>query len=162
ADITAKALTVTGITASNKIYDGGTNATLVTGSATLVGVISPDVVTLNTNSASGAFTNKTIGTGKLVNVSGLTLNGADAGNYTLTHPTITAEITARTLSLVATGVTRVYNGTTNASVSFTDDRVAGDVFTISYSASFADKTIGTAKPISVTGISLSGTDSGNY
>ena len=44
-----------------------------------------------------------------------------------------------------------------------DDRVAGDVFTASYSsATFADKNVGTAKPVSVTGISLSGPDAGNY
>ncbi|MEP0806095.1 MAG: hypothetical protein HRF47_11425, partial [Chloroflexota bacterium] len=54
-DITAKALTVSGVTAANKTYDGNTTATLNTASAALVGVVSGDTVTLNTASAAGAF-----------------------------------------------------------------------------------------------------------
>src|SRR5439155_363316 len=111
ANITAKGLTVTGITANNKVYDGGTNATLNTGNAALVGVISPDVVTLNTNSATGAFTNKTVGTAKTVNVSGLTISGADSTNYTLTQPATSADITARALNVTATAVNKPYDGT---------------------------------------------------
>ena len=41
--ISAKALTVTGITANNKVYDNNTAATLNVGSATLVGVIGSDL-----------------------------------------------------------------------------------------------------------------------
>ena len=47
-------LTVTGITAANKIYDGTTNATLNPAAAALVGVTGGDVVTLNTGSATGS------------------------------------------------------------------------------------------------------------
>ena len=85
-NITAKGLTVTGITASNKAYDGNTNATLNTTGATLVGAVTGDAVTLDTTGATGAFTDAEVGTGKMVLVSGLTLSGADAGNYTLTQP----------------------------------------------------------------------------
>ena len=53
ANITAKALTVSGVTASNKVYDGNTTATLNVSSAALVGVVAGDTVTLNTASASG-------------------------------------------------------------------------------------------------------------
>src|SRR5206468_2642423 len=62
ADITAKGLTLTGTSANNKPYDGTTTATLNFGSAALVGVVSGDTVTLNTNSAVGAFTTPTVGT----------------------------------------------------------------------------------------------------
>jgi hypothetical protein len=88
-------LTVTGITASNKIYDGTTRATLNINSATLAGVISGDNVTLNTASATGTFANQNVGTWT-VYVSGLTLNGTAAGNYILTQPTLTASITPST------------------------------------------------------------------
>src|SRR5207245_8488226 len=71
ADITAKALTVTGVTANNKVYNGATTATLNFASATLVGVVSGDSVTLNTNSAAGAFANAKAGTSKSVTVSAL-------------------------------------------------------------------------------------------
>ena len=39
----------------------------------------------------------------------------------------------------------------------------GDALTASYtSASFADKSVGTGKTVSVSGISIAGTDAGNY
>src|SRR4030095_11212551 len=98
-DITAKALTVSGMTANNKIYDGSTTATLNAGSAALTGVVSGDVVTFNSGSATGAFVSKTAGTAKTVTVSGLTMSGADAANYTMTQPTTTADITTRPLSI---------------------------------------------------------------
>ena len=163
ANITAKNLTVSGITANDKTYDGNSTATLNTGSAALLGVVSSDSVTLNTASAAGAFSNKSVGTGKTVAISGLTIGGADAGNYTLTQPTTTANITARPLTVSATGNNKVYDGTTSATVTLSDNRVAGDTLSTSYtSASFADKNVGLGKTINVTGISLSGTDAGNY
>src|SRR3989449_3584537 len=113
ADITAKALTVAGITASNKVYDGNTTATLNLGSAALVGVVSGDTVTLNSGSAAGAFASKTTGTAKTVTVSGLTMSGADAANYTLTQPSTSADITAKPPT--ASGITannKDYDGTT--------------------------------------------------
>jgi len=87
-------LTVSGITADNKVHDGNTTATLNTGSASLVGVVGSDNVTLNTGSAAGAFVDANVGTGKTVTVSGLTISGDDVGNYSLTQPTTTANITA--------------------------------------------------------------------
>src|SRR5206468_3667907 len=94
ANITAKSLTATGATASNKVYDQTTAAT-ITGES-LVGVISPDAVTV---SGGGSFDTKNAGTGKSV-TSALTLGGADAGNYSLTQPTgLTADITAKALTI---------------------------------------------------------------
>src|SRR5262249_38129126 len=101
ATITPAPLTVTGITANNKPYDGTTNATLNTGGATLNGVISPDVVHLNTAGAVGTFSDPNVGTNKTVTISGLTIDNTD---YTLVQPTTTASITqaATTTTLVAT------------------------------------------------------------
>src|SRR5206468_5968861 len=87
ANIIAKALTVTGITASDKVYSATTAATLSTGGATLVGVVSGDTVTPNTSSTTSAFADKNVGTGKTVNVSGIALSGVDAANYSVTQPT---------------------------------------------------------------------------
>ena len=92
ADITAKELTVTGIAANNKVYDGTTTATLIGAPGTLDGVVGGDTVTLD-GATVGTFADKNVGTGKTVTVSGQTLGGADAGNYTLTEPTATADIT---------------------------------------------------------------------
>jgi hypothetical protein len=157
ADITARALTITahGV---NKVYDGTTSATVTLSDNRVAG-------DLFTDSYTGAsFANKNVGTGKTVSVSGLSISGADAGNYSFnTTASTTADITARALTISATGVDKVYDGTTTASVTLSDDRVSGDVFTDSYaSAFFSNKNVGTAKPVSVTGLSILGTDAGNY
>ena len=94
ANITPAPLTVSGVTASNKVYDGTTTATLNLASAKLVGVVAGDAVTLNTSKATGAFASSAVGTGISVAIAGLTLSGAQAGDYTLTQPTTTANITS--------------------------------------------------------------------
>src|SRR5262249_25852384 len=106
ANITAKALTVTGITANDKVYSATTAATLNTGGATLVGVVSGDTVTPNTASATGAFADKNVGTGKTVTVSGVALSGTDAANYSVTQPTTTASISKAMLTVIADDKTR--------------------------------------------------------
>jgi hypothetical protein len=106
ADITARGLTVSGITAADKVYDATTTATINADSATLAGVLSGDTVTLAAGSATGAFATKNAGTGKVVNVSALSLSGADASNYTLTQPTTTASITQAGLTVTADNKTR--------------------------------------------------------
>jgi len=50
-------------------------------------------VTLVTSGATGTFEDKYAGTNKLVTVSGLTLSGPDAANFTLIQPTTFADIT---------------------------------------------------------------------
>jgi uncharacterized repeat protein (TIGR02543 family) len=87
ADITAIALTVSNAVVTPKVYDGTTTAT-ITG-ATLVGVISGDTVTV---SGGGTFADPNVATGISVTTA-LTLGGADAGNYALTQPTLTGNIT---------------------------------------------------------------------
>jgi hypothetical protein len=60
-------------------------------------------------------------------------------------------------------VDKVYDGTTAATVTLSDNRVAGDVFTDSYvSATFVNKNAGWNKTINVSGISIFGPDAGNY
>ncbi|WP_216823559.1 YDG domain-containing protein, partial [Niastella vici] len=72
--------------------------------------------------------------------------------------------TARVLTVSATGVNKVYDGNTTATVTLSDNRLSGDVFTDAYtSAAYTDnKNVGTGKPVSVSGISISGVDAGNY
>jgi len=91
--VNPKVLTVTGMTANDKIYDGNTSAALETASAALVGKVTGDNVSLNTAGVAGVFSDPDAGTGKTVLVSGLSLSGTAAGNYTLTQPKLTASIT---------------------------------------------------------------------
>ena len=96
--VATKTLTVTGVTASNRAYNGLTAASLAFGSASLVGVVGTDDVTLGTAGATGTFTpDANVGAGKTVIVSGLTLIGTKAGSYTIAEPTTTADITKATL-----------------------------------------------------------------
>src|SRR4030095_7379291 len=74
-----------------------------------------------------------------------------------------ADISARTLAVAASGQNKIYDGNVTATVTLADDRVAGDALATAYgSASFSDKNVGNAKPVSVSGISVSGADAGNY
>ena len=83
---------VCAVTANNKVYDGTTTATLNTGSATLMGVIGGDSVTLDASGATGTFASADVADGITVTVAGLSISGAQAGDYTLTQPTTTADI----------------------------------------------------------------------
>lgn len=159
ANITAKALTVSGASASNKTYDG-TNTATVTG-GTLVGIISPDVVTLT---QSGTFAQTTNGTALSV-TSTSTIGGADAGNYTLTQPTgLTANITSKTLTVSGmTAANKTYDGTTTATLSGGSlvGVVSPDVVTLTQTGTFSQATVGSG--LTVTSSStLGGANAGNY
>ncbi|RBA23598.1 filamentous hemagglutinin N-terminal domain-containing protein [Herminiimonas fonticola] len=78
---------VTGITAAHKIFDGNVSATLNTASAGFNGIVAGDV--LNVATASGTFDTPAIGTGKTVQINGITLAGIAAANYTLASDTAT-------------------------------------------------------------------------
>jgi hypothetical protein len=71
------------ITARSKCYDGTTAVTLI--SKTLQGVISPDVVSLSVGAVT--FSDPAAGNGKAVTATGLSLTGADIGNYALSSTT---------------------------------------------------------------------------
>jgi formylglycine-generating enzyme required for sulfatase activity len=75
-----KSVTITGLSAENKVYDGTTTA-IVTGTAVLDGVLVGDDVGVSAGTA--AFANAAVGNGKTVTFSGYSLTGTDAGNYSL-------------------------------------------------------------------------------
>ena len=162
ANITPATLTVTGLSASNKVYDATTAATLL-GTGVLTGKFVGDVVNL-AGTVSGVFADKNVGAAKVVTVSGSSLTGLDALNYQLSVPAgLTASITPAVLTVGAVGTNRVYNGLLSDTVSLTDNRFAGDVLNLANtSAVFADKNVANGKAVSVTGISVTGTDATNY
>ena len=93
ADITAKALTLTGFDAASKVYDQTTAATIAN-AGSLTGVIAGDTVSASNTGAS--FADKNVGTTKTVTLNGVTLGSADAANYSVaTTATTTADITAK-------------------------------------------------------------------
>jgi len=94
--VTPAPLTLSGITVANKPYDASTAAQIDASSAHLVGVMNSDDVSFNAAGSSGAFTDPSVGAGKTVNISGITLNGAAAGNYVLMPLTATGAISQGT------------------------------------------------------------------
>uniref|UniRef100_UPI0021B1E791 YDG domain-containing protein n=1 Tax=Mesorhizobium amorphae TaxID=71433 RepID=UPI0021B1E791 len=158
---------ITGITAADKTYDGSAAATLDASAAGFTGMVNGDRLTVA--SATGAFGDKNAGNGKTVTISGLTLGGDDAGNYTLTNTTgsTIATIEKRTVSVdgyKAAG--KVYDGSAGAQITNAgaiDNRIAGDDLSSTFlTATYADKNAGNGKTISITGIALSGAEAGNY
>jgi hypothetical protein len=157
-------LTISGITTSNKVYDGSTVATLSGG--VLTGVVSGDDVSLV--SGSGVFADRNVGSGKAITLVGYSLSGVDANNYALSLPSgLSANVTAIKLTISAPSITlsKVNNGTINAEV------VAGslsgvllaDVANVVVTAigTYDNANVGTSKTITVN-YSLNGSASGNY
>jgi filamentous hemagglutinin family protein len=161
ANITPADLTVNGLSAAGKVYDGNRTATL--GGSAAISKLGTDDVSLG-GSGSGSFADKNVGTGKSVSVTGYTISGSDAGNYHLVQPTgVVADISKATLTVLASGINKVYDGTTSAAVTLADNRISGDTLSLANSsASFLDKNAATGKTVNVAGITVKGTDAGNY
>ncbi|HXJ60150.1 MAG TPA: YDG domain-containing protein [Verrucomicrobiae bacterium] len=156
ADITKRPLTVSA-TGVDRAYDGTTAASVTLSDNRVAGDVFSDTF------ASAAFADKHAGNNKPVSVNGVSITGADAGNYTFnTTATATANVSPRGLTAVAQGVDKVYDGTTAAPVTFTDNRLLGDVFDVVGSATFATKIVEAGKAVTVSGISLTGTDALDY
>ncbi|NDC40359.1 MAG: hypothetical protein EBZ77_02255, partial [Chitinophagia bacterium] len=162
---------ITGITASDKIYDGNDSATLDVSAASFITAFAGDDLTVAT--ATGNFNNKNVGTGKLVNITGLTLGGADAVNYVLDNDTAstTANISKLRLNAI-TGITasdRLYNANTNATLNLSGAIFDGiitpgtdDLSITSAVGTFANKKVGINKTVTISSIVLGGLDAGNY
>ncbi|MDR2297064.1 MAG: YDG domain-containing protein [Comamonas sp.] len=157
--IQKRALTVGGITAVNKIYDGDTSATLAWGGGWVQGLVSGDQLSFN---ASGKFDDKNVGTGKTVSVTG-TIGGADAGNYEVTFSDATANISKRAITGTITADGKTYDGNVQA---VTHGRLNGvlnndDLTVASTNGQFSDKNADIGKTVNVGG-TVAGVDAGNY
>jgi hypothetical protein len=167
--ITPRPLTSTGITGIGRVYDGTTAVGVNTSGALLNNTVAGDAVALVLGGATGTMANKSAGAAKAVTVTGISLTGADAANYSVSDASnATADIAARPIN--ATGLTaidRVYDGTTavalNASATTLTGVLSGDTVTaIGGTGTMADKNVGTAKPVTLSAVTLGGADAGNY
>ncbi|TBU88656.1 MBG domain-containing protein [Phytopseudomonas dryadis] len=110
-------LTVTGLSANNKTYDG-TAAAALTGTASVTAIGTDVIVVAGTGT--GTFNDKNAGTDKTVTVTGYTLSGTDADNYNLLQPTgLTATINKAQATVTANSATRTYNGQQQSVTGFT-------------------------------------------
>jgi len=172
ATITAKSISLAGsFTVSDKEYDGNISASISVNALSLSGIISGDVVgfaSITTN-----FVTATPGSGKLVTITAVTLNGVDAENYSLSlvaAPTNTGTILTKSLTLSGsfTVSNKSYDGTDNATLVNTAllniNGIVGaeDVDFTGLSAKFEDKKIGSNKTVRLVSGALNGTDAANY
>ena len=105
-----KTLTIAGITANNKMFDGNTNATF-SGTPLLNGVLPADLGNvLLGGTPSATFASASVGTAIPVTVTGYTLSGSASTYYSLVQPTLSADITPSPLQ----NQTITFNALSNA------------------------------------------------
>ena len=158
ATIAKKAITISGIAAQDKVYDGTTAATLVYDAVAFGGMAEGDALTVT---AIGTFSDANAGTGKVVTLSALTLDGASIGNYRLAESgqqtTATATITSRSIEGAVFGdiAAQSYSGealTPVVTVTLDNQSLVGDK---DYTVSYADNVNVGEATVTVTG-------AGNY
>ena len=164
--------------AADKLYDGNSSAVVDFTDAVLVDVLPADAdVTLDTSGYGATFANKNVGTGKVVTVTGLTAIDGGSGaavNYTVVQPAysatgpenenLLADITAKHVTGSFTAANKVYNGNTAASIASQSlaGEVSGDDVDLTGTPSFATKTVGDGKTVTLGSPSLAGADKDNY
>jgi len=160
--ISKKAITLSGITAANKTYDGRETATVLLDKADFNGKVSGD--DLKVISSSGSFADKNAGTDKTVNLTN-ELGGNDLGNYTIAEQkTTTAKIDKANLTEVS--ASKTYDGlrTVKAQEMGVIKGVNGERFTArAGTADISDENVATANKTltNLSGLELTGVDGGN-
>jgi nicotinamidase-related amidase len=172
----AALMITSGITADDKVSDGGTSGTISSNNVVLAGIVDADKgqVDLSTNGYTATFDNAGPGENIGVTVDGLSLTGAKAGDYALTQPTgLTAKI-GKAAVTITSGITadgKVYDGTTSATISSNNVVLSGiedtdvgqvDLSTNGYVATFTSPNAGPDIGVTVSGLSLIGTKAGEY
>ena len=122
AVVEKKEVTVSGITAENKEYDGGTSATVNASGATITGKVDGDYLTVSV-AAGSTFDSADAGS-RTVTLGTLTLGGTSAGNYTLAtagnQTEAAANITVRDLTVKPnSGQSKSYGTTPDPVLAYT-------------------------------------------
>jgi hypothetical protein len=161
--IMARPITVTAVT-DNKVYDG------TTGSNKKPQVTTGTIVGTDTGGFSETFDNKNVASNKTLTPAGSVTDGNSGKNYAITFATnTTGQITPAPLNV--TGITannKVWDGTTTATLNTGAASLSGVIGldnvtlnTASATGTFSSSSVGTW-PVQVGGLSLGGSDSGNY
>jgi uncharacterized repeat protein (TIGR02543 family) len=157
-----KPVTITGLSAQDKVYDGTATVTL-NGTATIEGKVGDDVVTVTAGTA--AFADKIVGNDKIVTFSGYSLDGAAKDNYTLSAQpaSVTANITKLQLTVTESVTTsKPYDGNTTAAISISStNKISTDTLTVTVTGTYASANVGTDINI-IVAYTIGGTDAGNY
>ena len=167
--ITRRALTLGTVAAQEKTYDGTTAADAAQFHAALNNTVAGDSV--EAAAAGAAYNSKDVATANTVNYTGISLTGAEAGNYNLaaTAAQGTGAVTQRALTLgTVTSQTKTYDGTAAADASkfhvTLHNVLSGEenlVTATATDATYNSKDVATAGTVNYT-LALTGTGAGNY
>ena len=159
-----KEVTVSGITAENKAYNGNDSATVNAAGATFTGIVSGDKLTIT---ATGTFTDANVGNDKTVNLTRGALGGTSVANYTLAtignQTTTTASITAKEVTLTGgiNATDRIYvkdNKTvdlTKGALTFTGLATGEDLdITVPATGTISAADAGNGKTVTYSGVTL--------
>ncbi|NBT90547.1 MAG: DUF1533 domain-containing protein, partial [Verrucomicrobia bacterium] len=151
--VSTKALTITGISAANKNWDGTTTVS-VTGSPAYSGLVNGETFPVS-DSVTWAFADSDVGTSKTLTRTGSF--SAPSGNYSVTQPTLTANISAVVAD--APSITSITAGNGQLSVAFTAPAVNGGAAVSNYEYSLnggsswtVRSPASTASPLVITGL----------
>ena len=158
-----KLVTVKGITANNKIYDGNTEAIINTSNIIYDGLLDSDNILI---SVTGVFDNKNVGYNKIVTLK-YSYEGPCLSNYNILNQcTTTSNISGKILRIKGiTALNKIYDGNNNATINNTsiiyDGLINEDDISITVVGRFDDKNVGSNKTVSLKS-SYSGKDLLNY
>ena len=159
ADVTVKGLTITA-NSTSKIY--GQSVTFDGTEFSTLGLVNGDSVTSLLLQSDGATSTASVA-GSPYEILASDAVGSGLGNYSIEYLSGTLSVSRRALMVSATGVNKIYDGTFAATVNLSTDKLSGDSVTATYTtATFGDKNVGTAEPVLVSGIAISGADADNY
>jgi hypothetical protein len=163
-------VSIGGVSALSKSYDGSVSATIA-GTGELSPVVEGEDVWIDMSDAIGVFSSRDCGN-RRVGFSGFGLSGVNASNYVLSSQpdSVSSEITARVLSFANTisVSSREYNGDADVSVPLRGEFslsgvISGDdVFFTGVRAEYASGSVGSVKPVLLNGGELAGRDYRNY
>ena len=173
ATITQRVLTMSGVAAQTKVYDGTTYADAAQFHATLNNVVAGEESLVTATATGAAYNSKDVASANAVSYT-LALRGTGAGNYRIAPVQGAGSITAKQLNLALTGGARfdkTYDGNANVTQSltkgtnytltnFADGEGAG--ITITGAGTYTDKNAGTGKTVTFGGLTLTGSGAGNY
>jgi mucin-19 len=160
ANITAAPVTISGLSADNKVYNANQVAVL-SGTPTISGLLGSDTAAITSGSVTGQFTSPNVGTGITVtaNVGGLTISNSNYSVVGVSTP-MTADITPAPITVTAA---KTYDGSNAVSSSqMTVAGVAGQTltFTAGTTGTLTNPNVGSASltalnnPVLVSGTGL--------
>lgn len=163
ASITTLELTIAEVGVKDKVYDSNTSTEWKT-APRLVGILGVNDVSLTNGVAT--FSDKNVGTDKVISYTNFVLGGSDAINYALKQPAKTTASISK-LGITVTPVvveSKGYDGTTRTkATSSLVGVLAGDTVVLDMIiANFDTPKMGTHKPVTLDPLTISAIDSQNY